>query len=140
MDSKKMTIISIVIFVLSLLVFVSTVFLVFYLPGKKAQEKSGKPANTINVEIGDVSTQIGGTGRYYKGFIYLEVVGKKTPEKINEKMPQVKDTILTVISASDLSDITGNLAPVKEKIKTNINGILKDEVVVDVLFTESIVQ
>lgn len=139
MDNKKMTMVSIIIFVLSLLVFVATIFLVFYRP-QRDEQKREKLRDTINVEIGDISTQIGSTGRYYKGFVYLEVVGKKTPKRIEEKMPQVKDTILSVISGSNIKDITGNLDPVKEEIKEKINEILEDDVVVDVLFTESIVQ
>ncbi|EHL19995.1 flagellar basal body-associated protein FliL [Peptoanaerobacter stomatis] len=144
MDSKKFTIISMIIFVLSLLVFVATVVLVFLRPvgGSGDAKESKRKAATQNVEIGDVSTQIGSSGRYYKGHIYLVVTGKKTPASIEEMMPQIKDSIISSISYSEVSSITSKkgLDELKEKIRNNVNEIIGTEDVVGVLFTESILQ
>lgn len=145
MDSKKFAIISVVIFILSLLVFISTVFLVFVKPGGDGngdKKQNNKKIETQNVEIGDVSTQVGDSGRFYKGFVYLEVKGKKTPAKIEEKMPQIKDSIISAISYSDTSAITSEegMNNLKEEIKKNVNEIIGTEDVVNVLFTQSILQ
>ena len=57
------------------------------------------------VQAGDITTQIGKAGRFYKGFVVLEVKGKKTPETIKAKMPQIKDSIITSISAMTADEI-----------------------------------
>lgn len=139
MESNKPSMASIVVFILALLVFLLTVFLVFVRP-ELAAKSSKIEYNTQNVDIGDVSTQVGNTGRYYKGFVVLEVVGKKTPELIEKKMPQIKDTILDIISTSEVKDLTGDRKEIKQKIVEECNAILGGEVVVDANFTESIVQ
>ena len=143
MDSKKFTIVSIIIFILSFLVFLSTVYLVFFKPvGGVGESNSGKMGKTQNIEIGSVSTQVGSSGRYYKGTIFIEVAGKKTPKLIEDNMPQIKDSIVSSISYSSVSDITSEkgMSDLKEKIKNNINDIIGKKDVVNVLFTESILQ
>lgn len=146
MDAKKFTIISVSIFILSLLVFISTVILVFFRPidgnNSSAKKENKKKVETQNVEIGDVSTQIGASGKFYKGFVYLEVKGKKTPAIIEEKMPQIKDSIIYTISYSDISAITSEsgMNDLKEKIKIKVNDIIGTQDVVNVLFTQSILQ
>lgn len=143
MDSKKFTIVSIIIFILSFLVFLSTVYLVFFKPvGGTGESKPKKKVETKNIEIGSISTQVGSSGRYYKGTIFIEVTGKKTPELIEKNMPQIKDSIISSISYSEISAITSEkgMNELKEKIRNNINTIIGTEDVVSVLFTESILQ
>ena len=146
MDSKKFTILSIVIFVLSLLVFVATLVLVVFRQTGNTQNapKKEKKEVTQNIDVGDITTQIGQAGRFYKGFIVLEVKGKKTPETVKAKMPQIKDSIITSISAMTPNEIASpeGKKQLKEKIKNDVNEIIESETqdVVDVLFTESITQ
>ena len=146
MDSKKFTVLSIVIFVLSLLVFVATLVLVVFKPTGNSQNapKKEKKEVTQNIDVGDITTQIGQAGRFYKGFIVLEVKGKKTPETVKAKMPQIKDSIITSISAMTPNEIASpeGKKKLKEKIKNDVNEIIESETqdVVDVLFTESITQ
>ena len=146
MDSKKFTVLSIVIFVLSLLVFVATLVLVVFKPTGNSQNapKKEKKEATQTMGGGDITTQIGQAGRFYKGFIVLEVKGKKTPESIKAKMPQIKDSIITSISAMTPNEIASpeGMSKLKEKIKNDANAIIESETkdVVSVLFTESIIQ
>ena len=74
----------------------------------------------------------------------MEVKGKKTPETIKAKMPQIKDSIITSISAMTADEIASpeGKSKLKEKIKNDVNAIIESETqdVVDVLFTESITQ
>ena len=146
MDSKKFTILSIVIFVLSLLVFVATLVLVVFRQTGNTQNapKKEKKEVTQNIDVGDITTQIGQAGRFYKGFIVLEVKGKKTPETVKAKMPQIKDSIITSISAMTPNEIASpeGMSKLKEKIKNDANAIIESDTkdVVSVLFTESIIQ
>ena len=146
MDSKKFTVLSIVIFFLSLLVFVATLVLVVFKPTGNSQNapKKEKKEATQNIDVGDITTQIGQAGRFYKGFVVLEVKGKKTPETIKAKMPQIKDSIITSISAMTPNEIASpeGMSKLKEKIKNDANAIIESETkdVVSVLFTESIIQ
>jgi flagellar basal body-associated protein fliL len=146
MDFKKFTVLSIVIFVLSLLVFVATLVLVVFKPTGNSQNapKKEKKEATQNIDVGDITTQIGQAGRFYKGFVVLEVKGKKTPETIKAKMPQIKDSIITSISAMTPNEIASpeGMSKLKEKIKNDANAIIESETkdVVSVLFTESIIQ
>ena len=74
----------------------------------------------------------------------MEVKGKKTPETIKAKMPQIKDSIITSISAMTPNEIASpeGMSKLKEKIKNDANAIIESETkdVVSVLFTESIIQ
>lgn len=142
MDNKKMTLTTVVVFVLAIIVFGVTVFTVFFRPDQENAAKAQAMSNrkTQNIEVGDITTQIGSTGKYYKGFVYLEVTGKKTSAKAEKKMPQIKDKILGVISSSDAKSLSGTMDSVKSEIATEVDAILGEGSVVDVLFTESIVQ
>lgn len=140
MENKNMTRASIVIFILSLLVFVATVFLVFFKPSMDAKKNTIDYSNTENIEVGDVSTQIGNSGRYFKGYVYLQVAGKKTPKNAEERMPQLKDSVLDAISGSDVDDVTGDMSKIKERIKKGTDSVLGKGTVIDVFFTEYIVQ
>ena len=106
--------------------------------------KKEKKEATQNIDVGDITTQIGQAGRFYKGFVVLEVKGKKTPETIKAKMPQIKDSIITSISAMTPNEIASpeGMSKLKEKIKNDANAIIESETkdVVSVLFTESIIQ
>ena len=57
-------------------------------------------------------------------------------------MPQIKDSIISTISYSDTSAITSEegMNSLKEEIKKDINEIIGTEDVVNVLFTQSILQ
>jgi flagellar basal body-associated protein fliL len=147
MYSKKFTIISIAIFVLSLLVFVATLVLVVFNPGGASNTKQEKPkkVKTETIDVGDITTQIGRAGKFYKGFVVLEIKGKKTSEAIKEKMPQIKDSIITTIAGADADSISTpeGLDKVKEQIKKKVNIIIDSEEnqdVVSVLFTQNIIQ
>ncbi len=142
MDSKKITIISIAVFVMSLLVFAATVVLVvFRQPGEPGEAKVDK-TKTATIEIGDISTQVGATGRYFKGYIYIDVAGKKTPDLVSNNMPKIKDKIISTISYSKPSDFTTEqgFLELKKRLINNINELLGQEVVVDVFFSERILQ
>ena len=95
--------------------------------------------------MGDITTQIGRAGKFYKGFVVLEIKGKKTSEAIKEKMPQIKDSIITTIAGADADSISTpeGLDKVKEQIKKKVNIIIDSEEnqdVVSVLFTQNIIQ
>lgn len=141
MDSKKITVVSIVVFVLSLLVFASTVFLVVFKQPATSVGGSGR-GNSLTVEIGDVSTQVGSSGRYFKGYVYVDVSGKETSKKVEELMPKIKDKLLSTISYASPSDITDEkkFDALKQEICTNLNGILGEGSVLNVYFSEKILQ
>ncbi len=80
--------------------------------------------------------------RYLKVTIQVELNDEKVGEELTNKMPQIKDSIITVLS----SKVTGDLLTIegkfklKEEILTRINRILTMGVVKNVYYVEFVIQ
>ncbi len=80
--------------------------------------------------------------RYLKVTMQLELDNEKLNEEITNKMPQIKDSIITVLSSKttdDLLTIDGKFK-LKEQIQTRVNVLLKTGVVKNVFFVEFVIQ
>ena len=80
--------------------------------------------------------------RYLKVTMQLELDSEKLNEEVTNKMPQIKDTIITVLSSrstDDLLTVEGKFK-LKEQILTRVNVLLKTGVVKNVYFVEFVIQ
>jgi flagellar FliL protein len=80
--------------------------------------------------------------RYLKVKIELEADSPATRATLEERLPQVRDGVIVLLSSKRLADITDfeGKALLKEDILHRVNGILEDGRVDQVLFTEFVVQ
>ena len=109
--------------------------------------KGGPPASLVGpmVDIPSFISNIldknGGT-RYLKAAITLEADNAGTAAEIKERLPQIKDAILMVVSNKtfdDLRDLQGKMQ-LRAELLGRINGILKTGQVTNIYFTDFVVQ
>ncbi len=79
---------------------------------------------------------------YVKASITFEVNAQAAADEMNQRMPQMRDTIILLIGNKDfreLQDIQGK-RQLKAELTSRINSILRTGKVVSVYFTEFVVQ
>ncbi|NNL87168.1 MAG: hypothetical protein HKP27_16005 [Myxococcales bacterium] len=83
-----------------------------------------------------------GYPRYLKLKLELELDRLETKEEAEQRLAQVRDTIILLLSSKRLTDISEfeGKALLKDDIRNRINGILQTGQVNSVLFTELVVQ
>ncbi|NLJ72454.1 MAG: flagellar basal body protein FliL [Syntrophomonadaceae bacterium] len=107
-------------------------------------EKENKEVLTGNlIEVGEFTTNIGDMGgsRFVKVEVFVEVSGKKGTENINEFMPIIKDSILTILSSQNVADLdVRNRQNLKNEVKNDLNAKLGNNTIKNVYFTSFIMQ
>ena len=80
--------------------------------------------------------------RYLKVTMQLELDSEMLNEEISNKMPQIKDSIITVLSSKNTDDLltVDGKFKLKEQIQTRVNVLLKTGVVKNVYFVEFVIQ
>nr|WP_320050090.1 flagellar basal body-associated FliL family protein [uncultured Desulfuromonas sp.] len=80
--------------------------------------------------------------RYLKAAITLELENEETVAEVNERMPQIRDSILLLIgnkTFAELNDLQGKLQ-LRAEIIVRLNKLLKKGKVKGIYFTEFVVQ
>jgi flagellar FliL protein len=129
----------------------------FIMFGSKGDTKGGAPAKRVELEevqdplkLGEMVAfepfivNLAGEGgkRFLKVTMQVEMNKKKLAEEVNNKMPQMKDMIITVLASKtvdELLTIEGKFK-LKEQLLTRINSNLKTGVVKNVYFVEFVIQ
>lgn len=110
---------------------------------KEENEKTKEVVTGNLIEVGEFTTNIGdiaGT-RFVKVEIFLEVAGKKGNEDIDEFMPIIKDSILSILSSKSVADLeVRNRERLKQEIKQDLNTKLGKDSIKNVYFTSFIMQ
>lgn len=80
--------------------------------------------------------------RYLKVRIELEARSEVERAGLEDRMPQVRDAVLSVLSAHDVVDVTSveGKTLLKHELLERVNALRQDEPVRAVLFTEFVVQ
>lgn len=113
------------------------------LPEKDVSNQAGTTGNLVSV--GEFTTNINdlaGT-RFLKVEIYVEIPSddKKAPEKIDQFMPVIQDSILGIISSKTVADLdVRNRDHLKTEIKQALNHKIGGDLVKNVYFTNFIMQ
>nr|WP_320113757.1 flagellar basal body-associated FliL family protein [uncultured Desulfuromonas sp.] len=80
--------------------------------------------------------------RYLKAAITLELENEETVAEVNERMPQIRDSILLLVgnkTFAELNDLQGKLQ-LRAEIIVRLNKLLKKGKVKGIYFTEFVVQ
>ena len=141
MNNKKLAIISISFFLVSIIVLGLTIYFVFLKPPADAEGKT-KQVDTYKYDLGNFSTNIGTSGRYFKGNIVVESTDKKTPEIIEKNVEPIRDYILKLIISQDVKSMVSEsgIDNLKLNIKKPISHITGTDDISTVYFTEYIIQ
>ena len=141
MDNKKLAIFSIAVFVVSVLVFATTLYLVFFKAPASA-DRAPKKIDTYKYDLGDFSTNIGSSGRYFKGKIVIETTNKKTPKLIEQNVEPIRDHILSVLISQDVKTMMSEngIDNIKKDISKKVAEIIGSDDISNVYFTDYIIQ
>jgi len=95
------------------------------------------PLGSLTVNLADE-----GGKRYLRVAIELEIESEKLTEEINKRLPQVKDTILTILPTKRFEEI--HSAEGKQQLRDGIMGRLNPTLasakITNIYFTEFVVQ
>ncbi|WP_099187216.1 flagellar basal body-associated FliL family protein [Tepidibacter mesophilus] len=138
MNTKKIMIFSVIGFIISLLIFGSTLYLVYF----KDSNKSNQDLKTFNYDAGEFSTNMGDSNHYFKGKIVIESTDEDDIKIMTEKNIIIRDTILKVIISQDPEKMTSNegLDKLEKELISNLSGNLDLKSIKNVYFTDYIVQ
>ncbi|CBH21848.1 putative Flagellar basal body-associated protein FliL precursor [Acetoanaerobium sticklandii] len=141
MDNKKLATFSIAVFVVSVLVFATTLYLVFF-RAPAPSDSSPKKIDTYKYDLGDFSTNIGSSGRYFKGKIVIETTNKKTPKLIEQNVEPIRDYILSVLISQDVKTMMSEsgIENIKKDITKKVSEIIGTNDISNVYFTDYIIQ
>lgn len=81
-------------------------------------------------------------GRFVKLTIHLEVKNEKVQQYVNDRMPKIRDTVITLVSSKSpdiLATPEGKLQ-LKDELLLRINQALEKEFVKNLYFTEFVIQ
>jgi len=80
--------------------------------------------------------------RYLKVSLDVEVVGKKAAQKLEEDMPQIKDSLILLLSSKSYSQVDSmeEKLQLKKQIVSRLNQIAGGSPVIRVYYTEFVVQ
>jgi len=96
----------------------------------------------VNIETFIVNILDDQQSRYLKAAITLELNTQEASMEVNQRMPQIKDAILLLLSNktySELSDLQGKIQ-LRAELINKLNGILQQGKVKRIYFTEFVVQ
>jgi flagellar FliL protein len=82
------------------------------------------------------------TARYLKVKVELELENELMAEEVEKKLPQINDEIIMLLSSKTFEEVTtvAGKQALKQMMQRGINAKLKEGKVVNVYFTEFVVQ
>ncbi|MFW6386421.1 MAG: flagellar basal body-associated FliL family protein [Bacillota bacterium] len=120
-----------------------TSYAIFTYLGPGGPEEEPEDESGPSYSLGDFVVNLKGTGgyKYLQTSIVVRVSNEQVVEELDERSPQVRDTIIDILSEQDISEIEddGNDI-VKNQIQTRLKSIINSGEVTDVWFTQFVIQ
>ncbi len=95
------------------------------------------PLDTFVVNLADA-----GGKRYLRATLQLELAPEQAAETFEQRLPQIRDEILTVLPTKTFEDIrtVAGKSALREEILQRLNTLLNVEGVANIYFTEFVIQ
>ena len=110
--------------------------------GSKKESKRVKAVATYQLQPFIVNLLDEEGRRYLKVTMDLALDSKETIQEVEDKMASIRDTIIMILTNKgfkDVCNISGK-AKLREEIKRGINNVLESGNVIDVYFSEFVIQ
>ncbi len=111
---------------------------------KEAEEEQVKIPQVVTYQLDTFLVNLADPGgkRYLKLTVELELDNPKVIEEINKENFKIRDAILLILSSKEFDDIStvGGKLALKKEIMAKLNSILKTGRVLNIYFTEFLVQ
>ena len=104
------------------------------------EEKKMGPVYTLDTFIVNLADK--GGKRYLRTSMELELKDEEVNEKIETRLPQVKDAILMILPTKTMANVnnTAGKNALREELMSSLNGFLGPESVTYIYFTEFVIQ
>ena len=108
--------------------------------GEEAPEEVIKPLYSLDTFIVNLADQ--GGKRYLRVTMELELDTAELAEEINQRLPQLRNSILMIIPSKSYADIgtAAGKAALRDELMTQLNSFLKSGQITNIYFTEFVVQ
>ncbi len=117
------------------------------LAGKKSDDKTHQEksdANTSMVALDPFVLNLADHGRYLKVTIQFEISDKALSETVKNKTPQLRDTIITLVSSKSLNSISSpeGKFQLKDELLFRVNQVMgmDKDIFKNLFFTEFVMQ
>lgn len=102
----------------------------------KAKEK------TYLIQLDPFILNLSEPGRFVKLTVHLEVKNEKIQQYINERMPKIRDVIITLLSSksADLLATPEGKFQLKDELLLRVNQAIERDFVKNIYFTEFVIQ
>lgn len=140
---NKMLLIIIAVFVLVLVISLSTFFIMSKFVFSNTTDKNKLNEKIIIYSPGkEFLTNLKDTGRFIKVSIDLEVSDKKNLKPLEERTSEVRDAIISVLRNKTAEEIEGSEGQnkLKQEIIDSLNKMFGQKVIVNVYFNDFVVQ
>ncbi len=111
---------------------------------KETEEEQVKIPQVVTYQLDTFLVNLADPGgkRYLKLTVELELDNPKVIEEINKENFKIRDAILLILSSKEFDDIStvGGKLALKKEIMAKLNSILKTGRVLNIYFTEFLVQ
>ena len=80
--------------------------------------------------------------RYLRVTMDLELVAATDADKLNERLPQIRDRLLMILPSKQFDDIASmeGKTALRDEIISKLNGLFPKNVITNIFFTEFVVQ
>ncbi len=109
---------------------------------EEAIRKAGMPGSMFPIESFIVNLAGAGGKRFLKATIDLELDKSETTEEVKARLPQVKDSILILLSSKTFEEVytVQGKFKLRDEIISRTNSFLKTGKVKNIYFTEFVIQ
>jgi len=111
---------------------------------KEGEEAAQQEPMEIFFKLDPFIINLRGTGvkRYLKTSMAIEVEGERLKKEMELRTPQLRDTIITVLTSKSFNDLNSNEGKIslKYELMAHINRILKTGAIRAIYFTDFIIQ
>ncbi|MCD6460361.1 flagellar basal body-associated FliL family protein [bacterium] len=109
---------------------------------KAKKEEAMKVGEIFPLDI--IVVNIAGTGgtRYLRAGISFEVIDSAVLSELNQRIPQIKDLIIMILSVKELEDLLdfSGKNQIRKEILEKVNALLRSGKIKSVYFTEFVIQ
>ncbi|MFW6380953.1 MAG: flagellar basal body-associated FliL family protein [Bacillota bacterium] len=120
-------------------------FMTYYAPGQETNGNGGENSKKIGhtYDLGEFVVNLSETSgrQFIKASVVVEVSQKDLVEELDQRSPQVRDIIISILRDQEIEDIEEpGATTIKNMIKTELNRVLNKGEITDVWFTQLVVQ
>jgi len=111
---------------------------------EEVEEEEGPPeiGPTLSLDTFIVNTADPGGTRYLRVTMDLELSEETLMEEVQKRMPQIRDSILMILSTRKIADIqnTEGKIALRDEIKEKLNDFLQNGSITNLYFKEFVIQ